>query len=79
MPCAIRPLKVPEGSIDFYDVVEYEQMVTAAAAIGANAHLVVPLGGDAGLRGGEIRALEWTDLNLNKRQLRVERMTGAAK
>ena len=41
--------------------------------IGADAHLVVLLGGDAGLRGGEMRALEWTDVNLQKRQLRVER------
>ena len=31
------------------------------------------LGGDAGLRAGEMRALEWTDVNFNKRQLCVER------
>ena len=31
------------------------------------------LGGDAGLRAGEMRALEWTDVNFNKRQLTVER------
>lgn len=30
-------------------------------------------GGDAGLRTGEMRALAWTDVNLDKRQLRVER------
>ena len=48
-------------------------MVRAASNVGANAHLVVLLGGDAGLRGGEIRALEWSDINLKKRQLRVER------
>jgi hypothetical protein len=36
-------------------------MVTAAERTSANAHLIVLLGGDAGLRGGE------------KRQLRVER------
>jgi integrase len=75
MPSTVRLLKVPERSMDFYDTEEYEQMVTAAAAIGPNAHLAVLLGGDAGLRGGEMRALEWTDVNLKKTspQLRVER------
>jgi integrase len=73
MPCTIKLLRVSEGSIDFYDIGEYEQMVEAAAKITANAHLTVLLGGDAGLRGGEMRALEWTDVNLKKRQLRVER------
>ena len=37
------------------------------------AHLVVLLGGDAGLRCGEIMALEWTDVDLGKRQLCVQR------
>jgi len=73
MPCAIKLLKVPEGSIDFYDFDEYEEMVTAAAKTSANVHLIVLLGGDAGLRGGEMRALEWSDVNLKKRQLRIER------
>jgi integrase len=31
------------------------------------------LAGQAGLRSGEIRALAWTDVNTEKRQLRVER------
>lgn len=73
LPCSIRLLKVPEGSIDFYDVGEYEQLVTAAARVSANAHLIMLLGGDAALRGGEMRALEWSDVNLKRRQLRVER------
>jgi integrase len=75
MPCAVRLLKVPERSMDFYDADDYEQMVTAAAHIGANAHLAVLLGGDAGLRGGEMRALEWSDVNFKKSPplLRVER------
>jgi integrase len=72
-PCTIRLLKVSEGSLDFYDFDEYEQMVTAAAKTSGNAHLIVLLGGDAGLRAGEMRALEWSDVNFQKRQLRVER------
>ena len=34
---------------------------------------IVLLGGEAGLRCGEIMALEWRDVDLNKRQLTVER------
>jgi integrase len=37
------------------------------------AHLVVLLGGEAGLRCGEIMALEWTDVDFAKRQLTVAR------
>jgi hypothetical protein len=61
--------------MDSYDADEYEQMVAAAALIGANAHLAVLLGGDAGRRGGEMRALEWSDVNFKKSPplLRVER------
>ena len=65
--------KTSAGSIDFYDFDEYERLVTAAKRIDVNAHLVVLLGGDAGLRAGEMRALQWTDVSLDKRQLRVER------
>lgn len=73
MPCTVRLLKVTHGSIDFYDFDEYDSLVTTAAAIDARAHLIVLLGGDAGLRSGEMRALEWTDVNFQKRQLCVER------
>ena len=40
MPCTIRLLKVPEGSLAFYDFEEYEQMVTAAAKTSGNAYLI---------------------------------------
>ena len=73
VPCTIRLLKVPEHSLDFYDFDDYERMVEAAAKSSPNAHLIVLLGGDAGLRGGEMRALEWRDVNLKERQLRIER------
>ena len=42
-------------------------------AADAQAYLVVLLGGEAGLRCGEIMALEWTDVDLHKRQLCVAR------
>ena len=40
---------------------------------GGGKGLIVLLGGDAGLRCGEIMALEWSDVNLEKRQLCVQR------
>ena len=73
MPCTVALLKVPQGAVRFFGFADYEALVAAAARVSPEAHLAVLLGGDAGLRGGEIRALEWTDVNFGKRQLCVER------
>jgi integrase len=72
VPCAIRLLPIPRSSAGFYDFDEYERLVEAAAH-DKQAHLIVLLGGEAGLRCGEMMALEWTDVDLGKRQVRVER------
>jgi integrase len=51
----------------------------AARALGAantkdrNAYLIALLGGKAGLLCGEMMALEWSDVDLGKRQLRIQR------
>lgn len=58
------------GFLDFDD---YQGLVNAAKSWDASAHLVVLLGGDAGLRCGEMMALRWEDVNLKKRQLRIQR------
>jgi integrase len=73
MPCAIRLLPIPKPSAGFYDFEEYERLVEAAKAGDPNAYLIVLLGGDAGLRCGEMMALEWRDVDLGKRQLCVQR------
>ena len=44
--------------------VEKRPFPEAAAAIDGNSHLIVLLGGEAGLRCGEIMALEWDDVDL---------------
>jgi len=72
MPCTIRLLPVPKPSLGFYDFDEYERLVEAAKTDG-NAYLIVLLGGEAGLRCGEMIALEWSDVDLRKRQLCVQR------
>jgi len=71
VPCTIRLLPVPKPTAGFYDFEEYESLVKAAQANDSRAHLIVLLGGEAGLRCGEMMALEWCDVDLHKRQLRV--------
>ncbi len=73
LPCVIRLLPIPPPSAPFHDFEEFERLVEAAKRRAADAHLVVLLGGEAGLRRGEITALEWGDVNLKKRQLCVQR------
>src|SRR5207248_1469919 len=72
MPCTVRLVKTTEGAIAFYDFAEFEALVSAAAAMDPRAHLVVLLGGEAGLRAGEMRALRWTDVNFDTRQVTVQ-------
>lgn len=73
LPCTIRLLKVPYKEAQFYDFDEYDRLIQAAQRISEHALLVVLLGGDAGLRCGEIMALEWTDIDFSKRQMRIQR------
>jgi integrase len=73
MPCDIKLLPVPKSSMAFYDFDEYERLVAAAKAIDQVAHVIVLLGGEAGLRCGEMIALEWRDVDLGKRQLCIQR------
>jgi len=74
LPCTVRLLKsVPPTEASFHDFVEFERLVEAARKVDRRAYLIVLLGGEAGLRCGEIQALEWTDIDLDRRQLWVRR------
>ncbi|MGH9463533.1 MAG: tyrosine-type recombinase/integrase, partial [Vicinamibacteria bacterium] len=73
VPCIIKLLRVAPAEADFHDFHEYESLVESAKAVGPVAHLVVLLGGDAGLRCGEMMALEWTDIDFSRRMLHVTR------
>ena len=73
MACKIRLLSTSKPKMGFYDFDDYEQLIAAAKATDPNAYLIVLLGGDAGLRCGEMMALEWCDVDLQKRQLCVQR------
>jgi integrase len=73
MPCTLKLLPVTKGSTKFYDFGEYERLVEAARILDPRTHLIVLLGGEAGLRCGEMIALEWTDVDLVNRQLCIRR------
>ncbi len=73
LPCTIKLLRNPKKTMGFHDFEEYERLVVAAQRRGPEAALMVLLGGDAGLRLGEIVALEWQDADVQARRLTVER------
>jgi integrase len=73
MPCAVKLLPVSKGSTKFYDFAEYERLVEASRLLDPRTHLIVLLGGEAGLRCGEMIALEWSDVDLGNRQLCIRR------
>ncbi|TAK04041.1 site-specific integrase [Patescibacteria group bacterium] len=59
VPCAIKLLKVQKEEMKFHDFDDYERLVEAAGRVDARIQLAILLGGEAGLRMGEIAALEW--------------------
>jgi integrase len=73
LPCTVKQLKTPRPAVAFHDFEDFERLVTSAKAVNPNAYLITLLGGEAGLRCGEMMALEWSDVNLGKRQLCVRR------
>jgi len=73
LPCSIKLLFNPKKAMGFHDFEEYERLLTAAQKRGPETYLMVLLGGDAGLRLGEIVALEWDDVDLPARRLIVQR------
>ena len=73
LPCTVRLVRAVKPSMGFYGFDEYERLVEAAKALGPVTHLIVLLGGEAGLRCGEIIGLEWRDVNFENRQLCIQR------
>ena len=72
-PCIIKLLPKPKKTMGFLDFDEYERLLIVAEKRSAEAYLMVLLGGEAGLRLGEIVALEWGDVDLQARRLTIER------
>ena len=73
MPCKVRLLPVTPTEAAFHDFDEYDRLVEAARVTDRRSHAIVLLGGEAGLRCGEMMALLWTDVDFSTRQLHVAR------
>ena len=72
-PCRVRLVKVAVAECASYAFREFDDLVKAAGAIDGVTLALVLLGGEAGLRCGEMMALEWTDVNFTARKLCVQR------
>ncbi len=73
LPCVIKLLPNPKRTMGFHDFDQYERLLMVARKRGPDTYLMVLAGGDAGLRLGEIIALEWRDIDMAARRLTVER------
>jgi integrase len=75
LPFRFRQVKLKEATpeMKFYDFAEYARIVEAASRSGDHDLALVLFGGDAGLRRGEIAALEWEDVDLWNEVLTVRR------
>ena len=73
MPCHIELLKSAATEMEFYDFDDHKRLVDAAAELDERIHLLVLLGCDAGLRCGEIVALEWNDIDFKRNAITVSR------
>ncbi len=68
---AFTSVKQPERHPQFYDFAEYRRLTRAARAHGPKTRVGVRLGGDAGLRCGEILGLRWSNVHLDRGKLYV--------
>jgi len=71
VPCAIEHVKAASPPMSFYDFDEYARLVAAARELGPRHLMLVLLGGDAGLRRGEMIALRRADLDMQRRVIHV--------
>lgn len=58
---------------EWYEIPDYRRLVDASAKLDPRIHLLLLLGGSAGLRRGEMMALKWTDLDIKRRTIHVHR------
>lgn len=72
-PCAIKVVRTMMAEANFHNFEAFETLVQVARETDDVAHLIVLLGGEAGLRCGEMMALEWKDVDLTKGRLCVAR------
>jgi integrase len=71
LPCRIKLLKTVTPIMAFYEDDQFARLVEAAKKVDARVQVMVLLGGDAGLRRGEMVSLRQCDVDLRRRQLHV--------
>ena len=67
----ITTVKVGRRHPEFYDFDAYERLVACAAELNPTTHARGLLGGDAGLRRGELRGLRWVNVHLKRDALYI--------
>ncbi len=72
IPVRLKALPSPKRRAPFYPREDFERLLAAACELDLETAAAVLLGGEAGLRAGEIRALEWTAVALSRGILSVE-------
>jgi len=71
-PCRrVRRLRVPQPELHFYDAEQTERFLAAAREIEPDYAAFFTVAFKTGMRLGEILALEWSDLDFGRRQIRV--------
>lgn len=66
-------LRAEKRQMPFYDAQTYDRLVAGARIVGSRALAMVLLAGDAGLRRGEILALEWSDVDFDRGIISIQR------
>ncbi len=70
-PLKFRGVKQPDKHPRFYDFGEYRLLTRAARRLSPETYAAVRLGGDAGLRLGEIIGLRWSNVRFDRRKLYI--------
>lgn len=70
-PIEIKRLPQPDFEVEFYEDEQLEKIIDAARNVGPEAHLIMLLGADAGMRRGEIVALQWKYVDLDREVITV--------
>jgi len=73
LPVKIDLVRAVPPTMERYQQSEFDRLVTAAKKLDPRIIAFVLLAGDAGLRAGEVMALEWTDLDLDGGFINVQR------
>lgn len=73
LPVEVELVKAPPPTMEFYHESEFERLVEAAGKLDPRILAFILLAGDAGLRAGEVMALEWSDVDFRTGQVTVKR------